>query len=410
MHSHQLEHTVEAYDLVLRNCRVLGPLVPGYDGDYADIHVSGKLIAGIEKCDSRHGGESLDMRGATVLPGLLDIHVHLDMSGGDLDEENGRCDVERALLAVGFLRRSLHAGFTTLRDIGARNHVDLALRDAAASGAIEAPSLFVAGRILSPPTEGNGYYPGMYAEAVCPEGIKAAAEGELGSGADYIKYMGGRDITEPDGLEDYALYDESQISAITDVTRRMGTYAAAHCQSPAPIWAALNAGVRTIEHGFILDGGIIEELGRERSFLVPTLRYLDTLRQYPERLPPHLRERIDGYIDETAAWLNKAYRAGLRMGFGTDAGTYGNHHGANAKEAALRVRLAGIDPMEVISQATAYSAAIICADDRGLIAHGKRADIIALAGDPLRDITELERPIFVMQAGKTMFTSLLENH
>jgi len=168
---------------------------------------------------------------------------------------------------------------------------------------------------------------------------------------------------------------------------------------------ALNAGVRTIEHGFVPDDDIITELSLGKSFLVPTMRYLDTLRQYPERLPPHLKERINGYIDETAGWLNKAYRAGLKMGFGTDAGTYGNHHGDNAKEAALRVMLACMDPMEVILQATAHSAAIIGAADRGLLAPGLRADITAFAGDPLNDITELERPVFVMLAGETVMQS-----
>ena len=391
--------------MVLKNCRVLSPLTPGFEGEYADIRISGGYIDEVGKCSINPGGESIDMRGATVLPGLLDIHVHLDMSGGDLDEENARSDAGRVLLAVGFLRRSLLAGFTTLRDLGARNHVDFALRDAANSGAIEAPSLFVAGRILSPPTEGNSYYPGMYSEAVSPEEIETAAEGELRSGADYIKYMGGRDITEPDGLDDFALYSEQQAAAIVNTAHSMGTYVAAHCQSPAPMRVALNAGVRTIEHGFIPDDGIITELSLGKSFLVPTMRYLDTLRQYPERLPPHLKKHIDGYIDETAGWLNKAYRAGLKMGFGTDAGTYGNHHGDNAKEAALRVTLAGIDPLEVILQATAHSAEIIGAGDRGLIKPGKRADITAFAGDPLLDITELERPAFVMQAGEIVVQS-----
>lgn len=387
-------------ELLLRNCRVLSPLTPGYDDSYAaDIHISGERIEAVEKCSPRHNGEAIDMRGATVLPGLLDIHVHLDLSGGDLDEQNSRSDAERVLMAADFARRSLHAGFTALRDIGARNHVDLALRDASRSGAIDAPSLFAAGRILSPPTEGNSYYPGMYAEAVEPDEIEAAARNEIESGADFLKYMGGRDITEPDGLDDFALYNDSQAEVISSTASSMGTYAAAHCQSPAPIQVALRAGVRTIEHGFILDDGIITELKRETSFLVPTLRYLDTLRQYPEHLPPHLKEHISKYIEETAGWLNKAYKAGLRMGFGTDAGTYGNYHGDNAKEAALRVNLAGMDPLGVILQATAHSAAIIGADDRGTIEPGKRADLIAVKSDPLRDITELERPLFVMLAG-----------
>ena len=388
--------------LVLRNCRVLGPLVPDFDGEFADIHISGRFIEAVEKCSSRITGDSIDMRGATVLPGLLDIHVHLDMSGGNLDEENARSDAERVLMAVSFTRNALHAGFTTLRDIGARNHVDFALRDAADSGAIESPTLFVAGRILSPPTDGNSYYPGMYSVATEPAEIRTAAQNEIITGADFVKYMGGRDITEPDGLEDFALYNEQQVRAITETTDRLGTYAAAHCQSPVPIQVALNAGVRTIEHGFILSDGIIDELRLEKSFIVPTLRYLDTLRQYPELLPPHLFDGIEGYIEATAHWLNKASKAGLRMGFGTDAGTFGNHHGENAKEALLRVRLAGLDPMEVILQATTHSAEIIGANDRGIIAPGKRADIIALAGDPLLDITELERPVFVMLAGKTI--------
>ena len=386
--------------MVLRNCRVLSPLVPGFDDDYADIHISGEFIDAVEKCSSRYSGESRDLRGATVLPGLLDIHVHLDLSGGDLDAENARSDAERILMAVDFARRSLRAGFTTLRDVGARNHVDLALRNAAAAGIIEAPSLFVAGRILASPAEGNSYYPGMYAEAVDPEEIRIAAQNEIDTGADFIKYMGGRDIAEPDGLDDFALYNETQVAAITETASRMSTYAASHCQSPAPIHVAIKAGVRTVEHGFILDDAIIDELRREKSFLVPTLRYPDTLRRHSERLPIHLKEHITDYIEETAGWLNKAHKSGLRMGFGTDAGTFGNHHGCNAKEAALRVTLAGIDPMEVIMQATAHSAAIIGANDRGVISPGKRADLVVFNGDPLSDITELERPVLVMLAGR----------
>ena len=392
--------------MLLRNCRVPGPLTPGFDGEYADICVADGRIVSVEKKTVFHGGESIDMKGATVIPGLLDIHVHLDLSGGNLDEENARSDAERVLMAVDFARRSLHAGFTTLRDMGARNHVDLALRNAAASGSMEAPSLFSAGRILSPPTEGNAYYPGMYAEAVTPDEIKSAAQDEIESGADFIKYMGGRDIAEPGGLDDYALYSVGQVAAITETARRMGTYAAAHCQSPAPIRVAIEAGTRTIEHGCILDDGIIKQLRGEASFIVPTLRYLDTLRQYPQLLPPHLKEHISRYIDESAGWLNKAYKAGLRMGFGTDAGTFGNHHGDNAKEAALRVSLAGMDPLDVILQATAHSAAIIGADDRGIIEPGKRADFMAVKGDPLLDISELERPSFVMLAGNVVYMAV----
>jgi imidazolonepropionase-like amidohydrolase len=327
----------------------------------------------------------------------------------DLAKENAMSDTERLLMSAKFSEDSLNAGFTTLRDLGARNLNTITLRNLIRQGVYKGPDLFVAGRILSPPTEGNSYYPGMYVEPVTSAEIDSAIKEEINRGVDFIKFMGGSDLTAPGGLEDITLYDGAQTKAIASTAIKYGTYSAAHCQTPFQARTAIDAGVRTIEHAFILNDQIIEDLKKETSFLVPTMRYLDTLRQYPETLPDHMKNYIDEYIENVALWLNKAYKAGLRMGFGTDAGTFGNYHGDNAKEAELRVKLAGIDSLEVIKQATIYSAMIMGLEDRGVIDVGKRADLVAFANDPVEDITELERPILVIKEGNIIKQNL-SNH
>ena len=385
--------------MILRNCRVLNDLTPNFNGEFADILVHNGLIEEVREPLKEISSSCIDLKGATVLPGLIDIHVHLDMLCGDLATENAMSDDERMLKSIKYAKASLEAGFTTLRDLGARNHNDIKLRDAINSGEVVGPELFVAGRILSPPTEGNTYYPGMYLQPITAWEIKEDVKGEVRNGADFIKFMGGRDLSEPEGLKDLTLYDEVQATTIVNAAKEQGTYAAVHCQTPLQTHTAINACARTIEHGFILDDNILSELKKESSFLVPTTRYLDTIKMYPEVLPDHMKDYMDEYIDKVALWMNKAYKAGLRMGFGTDAGTIGNYHGENAKEAFLRVKLAGMEPLEVIKQATIYSAMIIGLDDRGIIAPGKRADFTVFTNDPVKDIRELERPILVIKDG-----------
>jgi imidazolonepropionase-like amidohydrolase len=363
--------------------------------------------------DPPTGARLIDLKEKFVLPGLIDCHVHLTAQlGADyrlrLVEDS---DPKVALDAAQRAQLTLAAGFTTVRDVGARNpEVIYALRAAIAEGKVAGPRILCVGAILSP-TGGHGQTYGFRHDVcaciqshigVC-DGIDAcrrAVRAQVAQGADAIKFVatGGVLSDLRAGVDQQFIDDE--IRTIIETAHRLGRRVSAHAHGAAGINAALAAGVDSIEHGSFLNDESIRLFLERRAFHTPTIIAGMTVLEMARRgdaLTAAQTEKallVGEHIKEALA---RSYRAGVRIAFGTDMGV--GPHGQNAREFALMVE-AGMKSADAIKAATADAAELLdIADLAGSLAPGKSADIVAVDGDPLADVTELERVTFVMARG-----------
>jgi imidazolonepropionase-like amidohydrolase len=359
------------------------------------------------------GAALIDLKDSFVLPGLIDCHVHLTMQLGpnqrmrfveDSDPKIGLDGAHRA-------RLTLEAGFTTVRDLGARKpEVIYALREAVAEGKVPGPRILAVGAILSP-TGGHGQTYG-FRQDVCTcvqssagvcDGVDAcrrAVRLQVAQGADAIKFAatGGVLSNIRAGVDQQFTTDE--LTTIIETAHRLGRRVSAHAHGTAGINAALAGGVDSIEHGSFLDDASIDLFLRRGAFHTPTLIAGATvlgMAQGGVVLTPAQREKALVVGEEIKRALARTYKAGVKISFGTDMGV--GEHGQNAREFALMVE-AGMSGADAIKAATVTAAELLdLSDTAGRIAPGLCADLIAVAGDPLADIRELERVRFVMAAG-----------
>jgi imidazolonepropionase-like amidohydrolase len=363
--------------------------------------------------DPPTGARLIDLKEKFVLPGLIDCHVHLT---AQLDADYRRhlvedSDPKVALDAAQRAQLTLAAGFTTVRDVGARNpEVIYALRAAIAEGKVPGPRILCVGAILSP-TGGHGQTYG-FRQDVCAciqshigvcDGIDAcrrAVRAQVAQGADAIKFVatGGVLSDLRAGIDQQFADDE--IRTIIETAHRLGRRVSAHAHGAAGINAALAAGVDSIEHGSFLDDESIRLFLDRRAFHTPTIIAGMTVLEMARRgdaLSAAQSEKALLVGEHIKRALARSYRAGVRIAFGTDMGV--GPHGQNAREFALMVE-AGMKSADAIKAATADAAELLdIADLAGSLAPGKSADIIAVDGDPLADVTELERVTFVMARG-----------
>jgi imidazolonepropionase-like amidohydrolase len=396
-----------AESLLVRAARLLDgtgkpPLTP------AAVLVEGDRIRAVgSRLEAPAGARVLDLGDATLLPGFIDLHTHL----------TGRPDVhwEEALLkttppddalwGAHFARMTLLAGFTTCREMGPNwPYVDVALRNAIERGAVPGPRLLVSGNYVSS-TGGAGdarqFSPYVDVALVRnladgPEEIVKAVRTNFKNGADFIKILATGAILSK-GIEPGAQqYSDEELRAAVTEARRWGRVVAAHAHGAEGIKAAIRAGVRTIDHGSILDDEAIGMLRSAPTYYAPTL-YISEVVPNDPLVPESERERARRIRDRQVASFKKALAAGLPIGFATDVPVM--PHGQNAKEMVFRVGL-GEDPMRTLVAATRLNAEILGWSDRvGTVEVGKLADLVAVPGDPLRDITATERVGFVMKGG-----------
>ncbi|HJA26231.1 MAG TPA: amidohydrolase family protein [Candidatus Fournierella merdigallinarum] len=343
------------------------------------------------------GVQALDVRDKTIMPGLIDAHVHLTMYGKPSSVMDFLMDsaTYTALKAADCAKKLLYAGFTTVRSMGDKASADYAVKRAINEGMIQGPRLLTSGKAISI-TGGHGdFVPGdVELDSIgetCDgvDQVRRAARDRLKNGADNIKLMatGGGNSPGPGTVSQ--LTEEEMRVAVEEAANR-NALTAAHAIGADGIKRALRAGVRTIEHASFLDDEGIELLLKGDHYLVPTLCAFRTIKYGPEGgVPDYVLEKIHYFATAHYAGLEKAYKAGVKIVCGTDTGTPFNCHGDGAEELEMYTKLC-MTPMEAIKTATSMAAQALRQPDIGVLAAGKTADLLVVDGDVLANIALLQ--------------------
>jgi imidazolonepropionase-like amidohydrolase len=357
------------------------------------------------------GARLIDLSTKTVLPGLIDMHVHLAGDpGGDYREEAVDSDEYLALRGVKNARVTARAGFTTVRDLGSPPLVGFALARATAENLFPGPRIIASGPAISI-IGGHGDVSGFRPEVVealsahntctgpvqCAERVRQASR----AGAQVIKFTatGGVLSQQARGLE--AHFTDEEMRAIVTTAHSLGLRVAAHAHGARGVEAAVRAGVDSIEHGTFADAAAIQAMRRSNSAFVPTLMAFTGIREglAQNRFTPPVAAKVRETLAQVGRAARDARAAGVPVVFGTDAAVY--EHGRNAQEFALLVDLVGMSPAEAIASATIAAARLLGMEDEiGRIAPGYSADLIAVTGDPLADVRVLEHVDFAMVRGR----------
>jgi imidazolonepropionase-like amidohydrolase len=352
------------------------------------------------------GAGVVDLGSATLLPGLIDLHTHLTSTGVHWEDELLKTTPGQAALhGAHNALITLMAGFTSCRDMGPTwPYTDIDLRKAIDEGIVPGPRLMAAGNYVSP-TGGAGDarqfsifvdVPIVRNLADGPDEIRKAVRTNLKQGADFIKILGTGAVLSKGAPPGSQQYTEAEMHVAVEEAARWGRHVAAHLHGTDGIKAGIRAGVHTVDHGSMMDDEAVGLLRTHHAYFVPTLYTSESI-----AIDPTVPDAEKIRSKEVAQLKDKSFqlvlKAGLPIGFATDAAVV--PHGQNAREFAYRVRLGQL-PIAAIVSATRTAAEIMGWTDRvGTIEAGKFADIIAVGGDPLRDISELERVAFVMKGG-----------
>jgi imidazolonepropionase-like amidohydrolase len=381
------------------------------------VVAGGRIVAAGPNAAVPAGAEVIDLGDATLLPGFMDAHTHLSGEASD-DWKQDELDslkksaAEQALDASVYARRTLLAGFTTVRDLGSGDFIDVGLRNAARGGKVLGPRMLVSVRAIGA-TGGHcdptvGYRPDVFdrnsgvAAAVAdgPDAVRAAVRLNIKDGADVIKVCAtGGVLSLNDDVRSPQL-TQAELDALVDEAHARGRKAAAHAHGAEGAKRAVRAGIDSVEHGSFLDEEALDLMKQRGTFLVPTLMAGEGLREKLEKgsfLPPQVEAKARAALASRDQMFRRAVQKQVRIAFGTDAGVF--THGRNAEEFRHMVRL-GMTPAAALRSATSVVAELLGVSDRlGTLEAGKLADLVAVPGDPLQDIRQTERVFFVMKEG-----------
>jgi imidazolonepropionase-like amidohydrolase len=372
------------------------------------IVIEGDKIVSVGPASSASVADAstINLPNATVLPGLIDAHTHLTFNPSFGYETLGISIPREALTGAHNARTTLEAGITTVRNVGADGYSDVALRDAINAGDVPGPRMLVSGPALGI-TGGhcdNDLLPYEYhstgdgvADGI--EGVQHKTREVIKYGADLIKVCATGGVLSKGDDPNASQYTLEEMKAIVADAHRLGRKVAAHAHGAQGVIWASEAGVDSVEHGHLMNDAAIATLKKNGTYLVPTLYLIDWQRENAAKsnLPEFTRRKMQMVSEVGKANIKKAIEAGVKIGMGTDAAVY--PHGLNAHELAVYVSL-GMTPLQAIRTATINDADLLGWSDKvGTLEAGKWADMIAVDGDPLQDVTVLQHVKFVMKGG-----------
>ena len=400
---------IRADRLITGNGTVLTDPVVVISGDRITAVLSGK--------DAKipNGARRIDLPGHTLLPGFIDAHTHLtsiDNDGGDLAALK-ETPAHGAIYGTINAKKTLEAGFTTVREAGSLGYVDVALRDAINRGLIPGPRILASGPALG--TTGghadvNGWspflqLPGTGAIVDGADEVRKQVRLNIKFGADHIKIVATGGVLSVGDAVGAPQMTQEELQAAVSEAARLGRKVMAHAHAGEGLLAAVKAGVVSIDHGSLVDDEAAAEMKKRGTYLVPTLIILEEIvrdgasRGYPD----YAIAKAKAMAGERRIRMKKAYQSGVNFALGTDATS--NIHGRNGEEFAYMTEILGATPMEAITIGTRNGARLLgLENDLGTVEAGKLADLVAVKGDPLSDIRLLQQPDFVMKAGQVFKT------
>jgi imidazolonepropionase-like amidohydrolase len=376
------------------------------------VVANGKIQSVGKNAETPADAEVIDLGDATLLPGFIDSHVHMDDQGQDnwyLAFYQGimRFPAERALYGAAYAKATLEAGFTSVRDLGSTDYIALGLRNAINAGVIEGPRMLVSNYAIGS-TGGHAdqapYPPQLIPPAgpvqgVCnsPDECRAAVRYQMKYGADVIKFMpsgGVLSLTDPVDVPELT---QEEMDAIVGEAHAWHRKVAAHCHGDKAAKMAIKAGVDSIEHGTFLQDDTLKMMKDAHVYLVPTLFAGEWVGEKADTFPPPIRTKALQAAAAMQQMFQRAVKAGTPVAFGTDSAV--EPHGLDAREFALMTKN-GMTPADALMAATANASKLLGIDkDAGTIEVGKEADLVALPGNPLTDIHATEHPRLVMKHG-----------
>jgi imidazolonepropionase-like amidohydrolase len=381
------------------------------------VVTGGKIAAVGASANVPAGAEVLDLGDATLLPGFIDAHTHLTMPFSDdfRQAELNRLEktvAEQALDASANARVTLLAGFTTVRDVGSSDYLDVGLRNAIRDGVVPGPRMLVTVHALGS-TGGHcdfqgGYRQGLFGHESGPlEGVingadqaRYAVRLDHKYGADIIKVCASGGVLSPTDDVDTPQLTQEELNAIVDEAHALRRKTAAHAHGAEAAKRAIRAGIDSIEHGSFLDDEALDLMKQHGTYLVPTLMAIQGLQEKFDRglyVPPAIAAKAHAATNAIHSTFQRALAKGVKIGLGTDAAVY--PHGRNAEEFHQMVDL-GMKPIDALKAGTSADADLLgLADKVGALEPGKLADVVAVPGDPLQNIRQTEHVFFVMKEG-----------
>jgi imidazolonepropionase-like amidohydrolase len=391
--------------IVIRADRLLD-VETGQMHEDAVVVVENGLIVSVNPPDTPEGAHVMDLGDVTLLPGFIDAHTHLasQIGASSFTAPVTQTLADATLGAVKYGGITVRAGFTTVRDFG--GDATVALGKAVERGDVIAPRIVPSRQplgITGGHCDVTGFAPGVLEGGIergVADGVDEvlkAVRYQIKHGAQVIKTCATAGVLSMEGPVGAQQYSFEELKAMVDEAARHGLKVAAHAHGSDGIMAAVRAGVASIEHGSLLTDEIIQEMKERGTYLVPTTYLADEIPL--DELPALVRAKAEQILPEMRQSLERAIAAGVPIAFGTDAGVY--PHGLNAGEFGIYVKL-GMSPLEALRTATVYAADLLGREDLGSLAPGKLADIIAVPGNPLEDISVTRDVRFVMLGGRSI--------